>query len=312
MQAVCQLPGSGFHVFTNCERRDLGGRRLTFVAERSTTPHLYRSNLYVLYEICCGAFLAAGVQFQRCPMDPISVLAASGIRSRMQSLDLLANNLANSATNGYKLDSEFYSLFSSSQASSDENGDIATQPSLDKHWTDFSQGLLETTHNPLDLALSGPGFFVANGPKGPLYTRDGSFQLSASGTLITAEGYPVRTQDGKTITVDPSAPVDIAADGAVQQQGQVLGQLDIASFADTSVLAKQGNNYFVNTNSSVTPTPAADTDVRQGQVEASNVKTPEVAVRLVGVMRQFEMLQKAITMSLDMNKKGIEEVARVP
>jgi len=245
-------------------------------------------------------------------MDPISVLAASGIRARMQSLDLLANNLANSATNGYKLDSEFYSLFSSAEASEGETGDMATQPYLDKHWTDFSQGLLESTHNPFDLALSGPGFFVVNGPKGPLYTRDGSFQLSASGTLITGEGYPVRTQDDQTITVDPSAPVDIAADGTVQQSGQVLGQLAVVSFADTSVLAKQGANYFVNTNSSVTPAPAANTDVRQGQVEGSNVKTPEVAVRLVGVMRQFEMLQKAITMSLDMNKKGIEEVARVP
>lgn len=245
-------------------------------------------------------------------MDPISVLAASGIRARMQSLDLLANNLANAGTNGYKIDSEFYSLFASSEASPDAAGDVATLPALSEHWTDFSQGLLQNTGNPLDVALSGPGFFVIKGPTGPLYTRNGSFQLSATGTLMTPDGYPVLGQDNATITVDSSLPVDITSEGIVQQNGQVVGQLNVVSFANTSVLAKQGNNYFRTTDAKVSPTPAVNVDVRQGQIEASNVKTPEAAVRLVGVMRQFEMLQKAITMSLDMNKKGIEEVARIP
>jgi flagellar basal-body rod protein FlgF len=245
-------------------------------------------------------------------MDPISVLAASGIRARMQSLDLLANNLANAATNGYKIDGEFYSLFTSGEADGGDDVNPPTMPALDQHWTDFSQGLLQNTGNPLDVALSGPGFFVANGPAGPLYTRNGSFQISASGTLITADGYPVRTQGGGAITVNPTSPVDITPEGTVQQKGQAIGQLDIVSFADTTVLAKQGSNYYRNISEKATASPATGVEVRQGQIEASNVKTADAAVRLVGVMRQFEMLQKAITMAMDMNRQGIQEVARIP
>src|SRR5579864_8741501 len=109
-------------------------------------------------------------------MDPVSVLAAGGIRSRMESLDLLANNLANAATNGYKTDREFYSLFSSNLAEAGATGNTSTLPLVDRKWTDFSQGVLQNTSNPLDMGLAGNGFFAVNGPSGPLYTRNGSFQ----------------------------------------------------------------------------------------------------------------------------------------
>src|SRR5579859_2921089 len=119
-------------------------------------------------------------------MDPISILAAGGIRSRMESLDLLANNLANAATSGYKSDREFYSLFTSDYA----QGNTSTLPLVERKWTDFSQGLLQNTSNPMDVALSGNGFFAVNGPSGPLYTRNGSFQVGYSGNLSTSDGYP--------------------------------------------------------------------------------------------------------------------------
>jgi flagellar basal-body rod protein FlgF len=248
-------------------------------------------------------------------MDPISVLAAGGIRSRMESLDLLANNLANSATSGYKSDREFYSLFTSDYAEGNALGSKSTLPLVERKWTDFSQGLLQNTSNPLDLALSGSGFFAVNGPSGPLYTRNGAFQVSSSGILTTSDGYAVRsvTPPGTgTITVDPSTPVTVTPDGDVQQNGVSLGQLELVNFADTTGLAKQGNNYFRNTSTTMTPAAATDIEVRQGQIESSNVNTAGSAVQLVGVMRQFEMLQKAITLSLDMDRKGLDEVARIP
>ena len=244
-------------------------------------------------------------------MDPISVLAASGIQSRLESLDLLANNLANAATNGYKGDREFYSLFASSAARPDALGNIATMPMIDSHWTDFSQGTLEATNNPLDFALSGNGFFAVNGPSGPLYTRNGSFQLSSTGTLITSDGYAVRSRDGKPITADPALSIEVTPQGSVQQGGASIGELELVKFPSTALLAKQGNNYFRNMDAKVNPSPAMNAEVHQGKVETSNVKAPEAAVQLVGVMRQFEMLQKAITLSIDMNKKAVEEVARV-
>lgn len=244
-------------------------------------------------------------------MDPISILAASGLRARMESLDMLANNLANTGTNGYKNDVEFYTLFTNESADGGELGAPSTEPMIDRHWTDFSQGLLQPTSNPLDLALSGKGLFTVTGPSGPLYTRNGSFKVSPQGNLVTAEGYPLTEQAGGKIQLDPALPVEVSADGAVSQVGQAVGQLQIVEFADHTPLMKQGNNYFRNVNPDVKPQAVTDTEVRQGAVEASNVKAPESAVHLIGILRQFEMLQKAINVAGDMNKQAIEQVARV-
>jgi flagellar basal-body rod protein FlgF len=245
-------------------------------------------------------------------MDPLSVLAAGGIRSRMESLDLLANNLANASTTGYKVDREFYTLFTGDREEADEEGIKSTVPLIDKRWTDFSQGVLQTTGNPVDMALQGKGFFTVNGPSGPLYTRNGSFQVSPAGILTSADGYPVRSRDGKTIKIDSALPLEVTPDGNVQQGGATIGELDVVNFADTMSLSKQANNYYQNGNPKVAPTAATDVQVHQGQLEASNVNTPASAVQLVGVMRQFEMLQKAIKLSMDMDQKGISEVARIP
>ena len=248
-------------------------------------------------------------------MDPMTISAASGLRARMETLDMLANNLANAATGGFKSDREFYSLYVSgeAQASADAMpGEVPTTvPVIEKHWTDFSQGLLVPTGNSLDLALTGKGFFAVNGPSGPLYTRNGNFRLSASGVLETAEGYPLRVQGGKTIKTQSSGSLQVLPDGEVRQDGQALGKLELASLSDKTPMVKQGNNYFSLTEPNAKPAPAADARVEQGKIENSNVSPAEAAVRLVSVMRQFEMLQKAISLGADMNRRAVEEVARV-
>ena len=228
----------------------------------------------------------------------------------MQSLDLLANNIANSSTSGYKGDSEFYTLFTSEAAANDSPDGASTLPMIQRQWTDFSQGLLEPTNNPLDFALSGKGFFVVKGTSGPLYTRNGSFQVSGDGTLVTAEGYPLLDSNGQPIKVDPAQPVDVALDGSIRQKGKVVGTLKLVEFKDPSVLAKQGNNYF-RSDDTQAPTAATGVQVHQGKIESSNISASQAAVRLVSVMRQFEMMQKAVSISGDMSRKAIEEVARV-
>jgi len=97
----------------------------------------------------------------------------------------------------------------------------------------------------------------------------------------------------------------------VQQDGVTLGTLEIVNFPDTKALSKQGNNYFRNEDPKNQPVPIPETQVEQSKIEGSNVSTAGAAVRLVHVMRQFEMLQKAVTISGDMNKHAVEEVARV-
>jgi flagellar basal body rod protein FlgG len=243
-------------------------------------------------------------------MDQISAIAASGFRARMESLDLLANNMANSSTSGYKGDGEFYSVYSSEASDADASGSPTALPMVQRQYTDFAQGLIENTNNPTDLAISGKGLFVVKGPTEPLYTRNGSFHVSPGGTVSTTEGYSLLLQGGKELKVDTTKPFAVSPDGTVRQDGEVLGQLQLAEFKDRSAILKQGFNYFRNV-SDEPPTQAADAQVQQGKLEASNVNAAHGAVRLVGVMRQFEVMQKAISISNDMSRQAIEQVAKV-
>ena len=244
-------------------------------------------------------------------MDQISLIAASGMRASMQSLDLLANNMANSSTNGYKGDSEFHTVFVSEAAAEDDTGDATTLPMIQKHWTDFAQGTLEPTNNPLDFGLSGKGFFVVQGPSGPLYTRNGSFQLSASGTLDTKDGYPLLDRNNRPLKLDhPGQAIVVLPDGTVQQNGQTIGSMQLVDFKQPGALMKQGGNYFENPEGAAVVTPS-NTEINQGKIETSNVSAAHGAVRLVSVMRQFEMMQKAIAISNDMGREAIEQVAKI-
>ena len=242
-------------------------------------------------------------------MDPLTALAASGLRSRMESLEMLANNVANATTGGYKSDREFYSLYVAPEAA---RYDLpATMPVIERPWTDFSQGALRVTGNPLDLALSGKGFFSVNGPSGTLYTRDGHFRVSSNGTLVTADGYAVRGGGGAVLAVPGSSPIEISRDGSVRQNGALIGQLEIADFTSNAGLEKQGNTYFRMVDPAARPVPSQGASVEQGRLEDSNSGSAEAAVRLIGVMRQFEMLQKAVSLGAEMNQRAVEEVARV-
>ena len=234
----------------------------------------------------------------------------------MEALDILSNNLANSNTGGYKGDREFYSLYQGEQTQAVNGKQATTLPVIQKAWTDFQQGMLTPTDNPLDLALSGKGFFAVDGPSGPLYTRNGAFKLSTKGLLTTMDGYPVRgvappNQPAKKIQTVSQDPIQITPDGTVLQDGQNLGQLQLADFADAGVLDKVGNSYYRVTDPKVKVNPAKDATVNQGKVENSNVAPAESAVRLVDLMRQYEMLQKAVSVSAEMNKQAIDQVARV-
>lgn len=213
---------------------------------------------------------------------------------------MLANNVANAGTSGFKADREFNRLWESEL------------PYIEKNWVDFSQGTLVETSNPLNVALSGKGFFAVTAPDGSvLYTRNGELRVSKSGELETADGNKLRnTMDqGRPIRVDASAPIEIDKDGVVRQHWQEAGKIEIADI-EKAAAAKRGNTYFQISSSSA-PAKTADLEVRQGYLESSNVPVAESAVRLVSVMRQFEMLQRAIALGGEMNRKAVEEVARV-
>ncbi len=241
-------------------------------------------------------------------MDPSLALAAAGLRARVESLEVLGNNIANANTVGFKADREFYNLYVGLEAEAGAFGDVAAMPVVEGSAVDFAQGVLTPTGGPLDLALSGPGFFAVSTGQGVLYTRNGSFQRSPDGRLQTQEGFAVLGADGP-LQLGPGE-VRIADDGSVSVEGQPAGQLQLVEFASASSLAKVGRSYFRAIDAQP-PTAATRAMVRQGQLEAANVNAAEAAVRLVSVGRQFEMLSRAASLvANEMNRRAIEELPR--
>jgi flagellar basal-body rod protein FlgF len=246
-------------------------------------------------------------------MDPLTAIAASGMRSRTETLDLLANNIANAGTSGYKADSESYDLYFGSDAwdGFHQNRPIgAEMPLVQRNWTNFSQGTLMDTGHMGDVALSSEGFFVVQTESGPLYTRTGHFRIGKSGRLETEDGYAVRALGGKPIQLDPAKPFIISTSGQVSQDNAPVGNLEILSVDTVDNLTKRGGTYFMLSPGAKT-SPAKDTEVLQGKVEASNVEPTQAAVKLVGVLRQFETLQKAVRIASEMGKEAVEQVAKV-
>jgi flagellar basal body rod protein FlgG len=242
-------------------------------------------------------------------MDSLSTAAAAGMRARMQSLEMLANNIANQAASGFKMDREFYGTYESSDADAFAGLPFST-PVVEQSWTDFSQGALVATGNALNIGIEGKGFLTVAGPGEKLYTRGGNLRLSASGVLQTQNGYGVLNSRGEPIQLDSAQPIEILEGGEIHQGGAEVARIGIVDFASAGALTKQTGTYFRLADPSATPTPATSATLRQGMLENSNSSPSEAAIRLVGVMRQFEILQKAIQIGSEMGKRG-EEVARI-
>ncbi len=243
-------------------------------------------------------------------MDRLTSAAASGLQARMDSLDMLANNLSNTSTGGFKADREFYGTYLAPELANQPNV-VGESPVIQRHWTDFSPGTLVGTGSSTDMGLSGGGFFAVSGPSGPLYTRNGNFHFSSQGVLVSAEGYAVRMSDGQTLQTDSPSPIQVTTDGQISQNGNVVGQFELTEFKDPSQLNKSAGAYFSSPGAQSGAAPATSTEVHQGEIESSNAQPAEAAARMVTLLRNFEMLQKAVKIGTDMNNQAIEQVAKV-
>jgi flagellar basal-body rod protein FlgF/flagellar basal-body rod protein FlgG len=245
-------------------------------------------------------------------MDPSLLIAAAGLRAQMETLELLGNNIANLGTAGFKGDREFLRLFRTELAGQAGPGEARWMPVVQGSAIDFSQGPLTPTENPLDIALSGSGFFVAAGADGArLYTRNGAFRLSSSGRLETAEGHAVLDGAGAPITLPRSGEIQVAETGMIRVNGLDLAQLGVVDFSRPSPLAKQGHSYFVAPPETLTA-PAVGASVRQGFLEGSNVQAPLAAIQLIQANRQFEMLSRiAALVANEMNGRAVEQLGSI-
>ena len=246
-------------------------------------------------------------------MDAFTISAASGLRARLESLELLANNLANQSSPGFKPDREMYGLYIAPEAQLPEDqGAVSspTAPVVERHWTDFQQGVLRQTGEPFDVALNGPGFFAVRGERGELLTRNGNFRMAPSGALETQDGYAVLDDQRRPIRLNPGRSIEISPQGEIRQDGALAARLGIASVADQASLSKRAGTYFFMSDTARLARSTGSTTIHQARLENSNQQPAEGAVRLVNVLRQFESLTKAVQIHAEMNRRS-DDVARI-
>ena len=244
-------------------------------------------------------------------MNNTLLTAAAGMKARLESLEVVANNLANSSTVGFKTDEDFYRLFATERARQDPaTGNLGWMPVVYGSETDFAQGPLTETGSPLDLALEGPGFFKLEGQGGPLYTRAGSFQSGPDGVLQGPGGLPVLDESGQPFRVPGPGKIEIDPNGDVRVGGFPAGRIAVVEFADPRVLSKAGSNTFA-APPDAQPVPGSRTTVRQGALESSNVSVQTEAVRLIELNRHFEMLRRVASLvGDDMDGRAVETLGR--
>lgn len=245
-------------------------------------------------------------------------IAASGLQAQQTSVDVISNNLANVSTTSYKRQiAEFRDLLYVNLrrvgATSSDNGTIiptGIQLGLGVQTAaihrDLTQGIPNSTSEPLDLAISGNGYFQITMPDGSTsYTRDGTFQLSNTGELVTADGYPLTPnitipQDATAISVNTSGVVEATIPNQVNPSN--LGQIQLATFINENGLQALGSNLFSETQASGSPvigTPGIDGvgTIEQGFLETSNVNPVTEITNLITAQRAYEMNTKVITAS---------------
>ena len=218
--------------------------------------------------------------------------------------ELLANNLANASTSGYKQDD----LVIFTPASPD-GAPPPSEPHIVTPWTDFGQSSIRDTGRELDVAIDGPGFLVVQTPRGVRYTRSGALTVNRDGNLVTESGYPVLGEGGP-ITLRSSRP-NINSKGEVQDGGQVVDTLRVVDFAKPYRLTKEGDGLFAPAGASVAETPARDSQVVGGALEESDVNTVRTMVQMIEMFRSFESAQKAIQAVDDADKYAANDMGRV-
>jgi flagellar basal-body rod protein FlgF len=245
-------------------------------------------------------------------MDSGFYAACTALMARSQTLDLVANNLANVSTPGYRAQHDsFSSLLASSSGAplSGLNQAVNDYSVLGGGQLDLSQGSLERTGNDLDLGIEGHGFFALQTASGQLFTRDGNFHVSPKGQLVTSSGDPVLGTDDRPITI-VGAPVSVSPDGTISVNGTLAGQLKVVDFPAGTPLKSVGKTYYSAPDK--TGVPATDASIQQGTLESSNVNAVASSIELITVQRYAELMQRALTMfHTEMNQIATQDLPKV-
>jgi flagellar basal-body rod protein FlgF len=237
-----------------------------------------------------------------------------------RQLDVIANNIANLNTTAFKADGALFEAYIAPNARA---GDLSAKDSQVNFvrdratWVDWSQGPLERTGNPLDVAIEGKGFLVVDVGNGERYTRNGSLKIDAQGQLVTGAGDPVLGDNGPIIFQRTDRGITISKDGtiSVRPAGSTSevtrGHLRIVSFPNTAQLQKDGNSYYAVPRG-VYADPDKQSSLLQGAVEKSNISSVLEMTHMIEVTRSYQQTAAILSQQSDLQSTAIDKLADVP
>jgi flagellar basal-body rod protein FlgF len=231
--------------------------------------------------------------------------AVIGLFRQERRYELISNNLSNAQTPGFKKDVPiFHEVFSEALHPS-----LSTL-SMDSEFSQtlLQQGEIQSTRNPLDLAIEGEGFFKVKTPEGVRYTRNGNFRLTREGVLVQSNGFPVLSRNGE-ITLRGNQ-IAVEKDGAIKVDGADRDKLALITFADLKALKKEGKTLF-KLEGEQEEKEAEGAGVIQGALEGSNVNAMEEMVQMIDSLRTFEACYKIVQVQDELNAKSVNELAKV-
>lgn len=238
-------------------------------------------------------------------MDVTQYTALSRQSGLKREMAVIANNIANMATTGYRGEGLIFSEFV--QTTGFGQPSVSMTDTGAKN-TDFSQGLLRETGGSFDMAIEGNGFFQILAPEGVRLTRAGAFEPNAAGELVTPEGYPLLDAGGAPVFIPPDArSIALAPDGTLSADGQPLTDIGLVVPLEPALMERATGASFIP-NGEVAP--AEDATVHQGFVEGSNVNPIIEVARMIEVQRRYESAKSFLEKEDDRVKKVIDTLGR--
>jgi flagellar basal-body rod protein FlgF len=215
-------------------------------------------------------------------MENSTYIALSGQTAREHQMEVLANNIANLSTPGFKGEKMMFQEYLSKAPN---GGDSSSYVVSQGNSRDMSQGNLTHTGNPLDVALDGAGFMTVTTPGGTQYTRNGHLQLDNQGELVTSAGFVVQGEGGSPIVIPSgTASITIGKDGTVATDKQTIGKISVVNFDNPQALAESQGGLYSTTQA---PTPAAGTTVEQNTIEEANIQPVVEMTKLMDAAHQI-------------------------
>ena len=254
-------------------------------------------------------------------MDNSQLVGLSRQVVLMRHLDVVSNNIANMNTTGFKADNMLFEEHLASAARATHTNGRLTNVSFvhDRGiWRDFSQGPVQATGNPLDIAIVGEGFLTVQTPDGERYTRNGSLQIAANGQLVTNDGFTVLGENGPITFQQTDRNVAISKDGRITvNEGSntitegVRGKLRVVRFAQPQNLQKDGLSNFVAPEGTVAQ-PVTNVIIQQAVLERSNINAVLEMTRLIDITRTYTQIATMLQQQHELRQSAIQKLAEIP